>query len=149
MDFSCFNTSYVSVQVAICNGYCCIYCCFNTSYVSVQELEIELFDSVDKFQYILCVGSRYYFSFHYCPFSLFQYILCVGSSKTNSKNTTITRVSIHLMCRFKICRCTSYGTNKPVSIHLMCRFKEEQINPSTYVGGFNTSYVSVQVGLGR
>ena len=60
MDFSCFNTSYVSVQdikecVAKESGTS-----FNTSYVSVQVNAPRLRPSDIEFQYILCVGSRDY-----------------------------------------------------------------------------------------
>ena len=54
----------------------------------------------------------------------FQYILCVGSREVS-------------------CKCLQ---RRWVSIHPMCRFKCTQVQIESVDFGFNTSYVSVQVG---
>ena len=54
----CFNTSYVSVQDTALEPLKSYQNSFNTSYVSVQALEDLINNSIDPFQYILCVGSR-------------------------------------------------------------------------------------------
>ena len=74
---------------------------FNTSYVSVQVAIADIRRDADRFQYILCVGSRY---------------------ESNNCNT-LCLVSIHLMCRFKKRGRRRYYNLLLVSIHLMCRFK--------------------------
>ena len=56
--FSSFNTSYVSVQELKFFHLFVLLRCFNTSYVSVQENNDMRLLALDKFQYILCVGSR-------------------------------------------------------------------------------------------
>ena len=59
--------------------------CFNTSYVSVQVAhKLNPFAKGKPFQYILCVGSSLFALFAVGYFVEFQYILCVGSSKSSS-----------------------------------------------------------------
>jgi len=103
----CFNTSYVSVQDCICNGKTFISSCvsihpmfrfkeknrkfsdmafnsFNTSYVSVQAGDVTYHIVLEKFQYILCFGSRSEDFKTACKIVAFQYILCFGSRNLNS-----------------------------------------------------------------
>ena len=73
----------------------------NTSYVSVQYIEAYIFDCIERFKYIICVGSidsdfiikedkvgfkyiicvgsRYGFENDRIERILFKYIICVGS----------------------------------------------------------------------
>ena len=75
---------------------------------------------------------------------MFQYILCVGSSLHNLFIFFPTVVSIHLMCRFKICG--SIGTSSSSRFQYILCVGSSGLLLSLKGANvcFNTSYVSVQ-----
>jgi len=80
--YTCFNTSYVSVQESFLDIFIEILRCFNTSYVSVQGVEHRLNRGfLSSFNTSYVSVQEYLFYLFLILQALFQYILCFGSSK--------------------------------------------------------------------
>ena len=120
---NCFNTSYVSVQESNKDKSPHYPPCFNTSYVSVQALSRTFRDIAQLFQYILCVGSRRVQGTQSRQFLGFNTSYVSVQVFNLFKSDFSIKVSIHPMCRFKICFTALDGVTIRVSIHPMCRFK--------------------------
>ena len=84
------------VQKQVLNKFQYILCVGSSKEAAEKVCEAK------KFQYILCVGSRFGVVLRKVQTSLFQYILCVGSSYWYVGCYGYYGVSIHPMCRFKL-----------------------------------------------
>ena len=71
---------------------------FNTSYVSVQEKREIEFKIIKLFQYILCVGSRFYKLLENSSSYEFQYILCVGSRTDSASHGSYSSEFQYILC---------------------------------------------------
>ena len=98
--------------------------CFNTSYVSVQAVANMLLEKLpNRFQYILCVGSRDRLVLTNIKMKLFQYILCVGSRRVVKKMSGFNFKFQYILCVGSREISALTLPHLIVSIHPMCRFK--------------------------
>ena len=76
---------------------------------------------------------------------VFQYILCVGSSCfRGNKSKSYFWVSIHPMCRFKLCSESVARILKRFNTSYVSVQEKKMVVLCLKSSGFNTSYVSVQ-----